>query len=59
MLQSLHMNKCILLMESCLPKGSHGYGWTHRSSGAIATFTRFFLRARAAAGLSERMRARS
>ena len=44
MLQCLHMNKSILMMESCLsmsaqvPKGFHG--WRHRSSGAIATFTR-------------------
>ena len=45
MLRCLHLNKCILLMESCLsmfaqgPKGSHG--WRHRSSGAFAIFTRF------------------
>ena len=51
MLRYLHMNKSILMMESCLlmsaqgPKGSHG--WRHRSSGAIAIFTRlvaFYLR---------------
>ena len=51
MLRCLHMNKSILMMESCLsmsaqgPKGSHG--WRHRSSGAIAIFTRlvaFYLR---------------
>ena len=45
MLRCLHLIKCILMLESCLstsaqgPKGSHG--WRHRSSGAIATFTRF------------------
>ena len=45
MLRCLHMNKSILMMESCLsmsaqgPKGSHG--WRHRSSGAFAIFTRF------------------
>ena len=44
MLRCLHMNKSILMMESCLsmsaqgPKGFHG--WRHRGSGAIATFTR-------------------
>ena len=45
MLRCLHLIKCILMLESCLstsaqgPKGSHR--WRHRSSGAIATFTRF------------------
>ena len=44
MLRCLHMNNSILMLESCLsmsaqgPKGFHG--WRHRSSGAIATFTR-------------------
>ena len=44
MLRCLHLIKCILMLESCLstsaqvPKGFHG--WRHRSSGAIATFTR-------------------
>ena len=43
-LRCLHLNKSILMLESCLsmsaqgPKGFHG--WRHRSSGAIATFTR-------------------
>ena len=47
MLRCLHLNKCILMLESCLstsaqgPKGSHG--WRHRSSGAIATFTRLLV----------------
>ena len=43
-LRCLHLNKSSLMLESCLsmsaqgPKGFHG--WRHRSSGAIATFTR-------------------
>jgi hypothetical protein len=45
MLRCLHLIKCILMLESCLWTSAQGpkgfYGWRHRSSGAIATFTRF------------------